>query len=184
MKDAPAPTLRRAIRFGLLLAGLLACASTNWAQPASDFPQAWLGKWKGDLQIFNGPTTTQRVPMTLEISPTDTVGRWKWVMRYGDQDARDYRLILLDATAGLYDTDEQNGIVLSERFLGGKFISHFTVMSTTLVATYERVGETLVFEILIFSADQPRSTGLGTAEIPTVKVLPGLSRHYAVLRRQ
>ena len=42
------------------------------------FPDDWLGNWSGDLGIYNSQGLKQTIPMALELSKTDTIGKFNW----------------------------------------------------------------------------------------------------------
>ena len=55
----------------LLLAGCSKRMATLSHFPKENFPQAWIGDWSGELIIYNTKGIKQKVPMALEIQPTD-----------------------------------------------------------------------------------------------------------------
>ena len=79
------------------------------------FPDDWLGNWLGDLRIYNSQGLKQTIPMSLELSKTDTIGKFNWAIIYGQDSTaqkRDYQLIEIDSSKGHYLIDEKNGIFL------------------------------------------------------------------------
>ncbi len=145
-------------------------SETNTQLP---FPDSWAGNYGGTLEIFNGKGKAQEVPMELHIAPTEVDSVFKWVIIYGEdkeKGKRDYRIIKRNPEAGIYVTDELNSIVLEDYFLGGKLISRFAVGKSLLLATYEKIGSDIHFEILSGKKGHSSETGgeNDTDEIPKV----------------
>ena len=150
------------------------------------FPQAWEGKWYGDLIIYANAQEVQRVPMQLHILPLDN-GRHTWGIIYGPdtiQGLRPYELRPKDPSRGFYQTDEQNGIVLEDFLHGNALYSRFEVMGNLLLSIYERTPEGITFTIVSGSSQAISSTGGQADSIPEVKsfYLPSVQKAY--LRRR
>ena len=47
------------------------------------FPDDWVGKWCGDLNIYNNQGLTQTIYMELNIAENDSTGNYDWIMIYG-----------------------------------------------------------------------------------------------------
>ncbi len=170
------------------------CATPSSAQtPAMPtFPDDWVGNWSGTLNIYGPKGKSDSVSMALEIFPIDTSreGRYTFGIVYGskEQDWRPYELVPIAPERGLWKVDEKNSIVIEGFLCGPKFVSHFTVMNSRLLCTYEKQdAETLIFEVYS-GADKPIST-TGNAEfegekIPEVKTYPLGVFQRAVLKKQ
>lgn len=131
------------------------------------FPEDYLGTWKGVLHIY--PADAE-VPMSLRLGPAlvkDSV--YEYVLTYHGQteDVRKYAIHTVDRAKGLYRVDENNSIVLSERLLGRKLSSVFTVEGSTLMVTLELLAGEIVFEVFSWNADAPETSG-GKADVPVV----------------
>jgi hypothetical protein len=136
----------------------------------SNFPGAWAGHWKGDLQWYKtGKAEPQTVNMELRISPSDS-GSWNWQIIYGKEteDNRPYKLINKDTAGVHWAIDEKNGIVLDQYWTANRFSGAFTVMNNTIFNTYYIENEKLIVEFFSLSAKPIATTGLGTAENPAV----------------
>jgi hypothetical protein len=104
-----------------------------------------------------------RIPITLEIRPDSTPGRWIWRTVFNADTVRglrDYRLVVVDAAAGRYQTDERNGIVLDETWVAGALVSVFRVGEQVLESRYAIVGDSLVHDITWWSPT-PSTTTIG-----------------------
>lgn len=128
------------------------------------FPAAWVGRWIGTLVTTAPPDRERnRIPVTLEIRPDSVPGRWVWRTVFaGDtvRGLRDYRLVVVDAAAGRYQTDEGNGIVLEDTWVAGALVSVFRVGPQVLESRHAMVGDTLVHDITWWHPD-PTSTSTG-----------------------
>jgi hypothetical protein len=136
----------------------------------SNFPSAWAGHWKGDLQWYKtGKAEPQTVNMELRISPSDS-GSWNWQIIYGKEteDNRPYKLIKKDSVGVHWAIDERNGIVLDQYWTANRFSGAFTVMANTIFNTYYIENGKLMVEFFSISAKPTATTGLGTAEHPSV----------------
>ncbi|MCB0661496.1 MAG: hypothetical protein KDC24_02055 [Saprospiraceae bacterium] len=178
--------MKKVITFTLLL---LATASFSLnAQDQTSFPKSWQGEWKGTLEIFGPQGKVNEVAMELHILPTDSAD-FTWIIYYGEDKVigkRDYLIRLVDEKSARFEVDEQNSIFLDAYLLGGKLVELFEVQSNILVATTEKVGEELIFEIISGRLNDPRTTGgevQGEETIPEVKSFPVNVRQKAVLKR-
>ncbi|MEM9544536.1 MAG: hypothetical protein AAGA77_01115 [Bacteroidota bacterium] len=139
------------------------------------FPEDWLGDWSGELEIYDVTGPKQTVPMSLQISNTDTSGVYNWVLVYGKDslaDKRNYVLKEIDKSKGHYMIDEKNGILLDSYFINDELSSIFAVMGNTLVCSYRRKGQELIFSIKMYTSEKIRVSGdtlIAEQKIPEVK---------------
>lgn len=153
---------QRATWLAVLLASLWAAAPS---QAQARFPDAWAGRWQGTLTTTVPPDSVRnRIPLTLLIAREDSGGAWTWRTVFNAdtvRGVRPYRLLAQDAARGLYATDERNGIVLDERFVDGMLVSVFQVGDQVLESRYALQGDSLVHDIVWWSAT-PSSRSRGT----------------------
>jgi len=114
------------------------------------FPEGWLGEWKGELKITKGSGVVQTLPMKMRIEATDLTGEYNWSTTFGDkaETNKPYRLKTLDKENGLYVMDEENSIKLETYLFENKLVSWYTVQGSLILASWERRGPNIVFEIL------------------------------------
>jgi hypothetical protein len=169
-----------------LLSRLAFTAAAQAPDSAVAFPEGWRGVWSGQLNIYNGAGALRSVDMELHILPlAGTPERHAWKIVYGEADARDYRLLTVDAAKGHYRIDEQNSIVLDAFLLNGKLYCLFDVVGTLLLSTVEKKGDILEYEIISGPiAPLHASGGLSVEgqEIPPVRSYETRTRHVARLR--
>ena len=120
------------------------------------FPASWAGTWEGALTTWSAPDSVRnRIPLTLTIAREDTGSAYTWRTVFNAdtvRGVRPYRLVVRDAERGIYGTDEGNGLVLEERWLAGALISVFQVADRVLESRYALRGDTLVHDIVWWSA--------------------------------
>jgi hypothetical protein len=112
-----------------------ACASAQGPRRlgASEaaFPAGWAGVWEGTLTTWGAPDSVRnRIPLSLTIAREDTGSAYTWRTVFNAdtvRGVRPYRLIVRDGGRGAYGTDEGNGLVLEEQWIGGSLISVFQV---------------------------------------------------------
>jgi hypothetical protein len=150
------------------------------------FPQSWEGNWKGELLWYKtGNDTPRKVNMELRIHKTEKADTWTWQMIYGSEteDNRPYLLRRKDSTGIHWVTDEKNGIVLDQYWVGNKFAGAFTVMGSTIVNNYWIEKGKLVAEFYSISSKPVATTGKGNDESPFVDSYGVRSYQKAVLTR-
>ncbi|MBN8677082.1 MAG: hypothetical protein J0M29_02590 [Chitinophagales bacterium] len=158
----------------------------------TNFPESWVGDWKGSLEIFNGKGKVNSVDMTVEIHKIDTStqGRYTFGMIYGskEQDWRPYELVPVAPEKGQWKVDEKNSIVMESYLYGPKLLCWFVVQGSRVLCTYEKTdNQTLVFEVISGTETAVSSTGntkQGEEEIPEVKTFPCSVFQRAVLKKQ
>ncbi len=157
--------------------------------PKDSFPHTWVGKWTGELEIWKGSGKVQAIPMTMEIEPVGNTGEFHWKTTFGDktETTKPYLLKTTDETNGLYVIDEQNSIVIESYLFDNKLVSWYIVAENLILASFEKRGELVVFEILAGSEKPVSTTGgqkIDEEDIPEVKTLPFSVMQRAILSRE
>jgi hypothetical protein len=151
------------------------------------FPDAWIGKWKGDVTIYNGKGITQVVPMELQIAKGDSAQQWKWTIIYllkdKPKDERPYLLKCIDREKGHYIMDEKNSILLDAYYYGNVFYSSFEVQGTQLNVTYRMQGKNIVMEIFFGKSEAINTTGGTSEDVPPVKSFAINGMQRAILKK-
>jgi hypothetical protein len=174
----------RYLRYFVLIFLLHGALSTAQGQEGA-FPSAWLGKWEGTLEWYQGnKPSPQTVSMRLHILPTDTLNHYTWFIQYGDRDSRPYLLKPVDLNKGHWVVDERNGILLDQFWVGPKFTSAFKVYNSTIIDSYYLEKGRLVVEFYTFVHPPARSSGLGTDASPTAESFRVASYQKAILKKQ
>ena len=117
--------------------------------------------------------------MELHVLPIENSDRYTWTIFYGEDKVagkRDYEIVPIDTTKGIYAIDEKNSIAMEGYLLGGKYFQRFEVMGSLLLTTTKKITETeLIWEIISGKLDPVSSTGkqeVDGEEIPEVKTYP------------
>lgn len=177
---------RAALLTGLAIA--LITAPTR-AQPQA-FPAAWAGRWAGTLTTWAPPDSViNRIPISLLIAREDTGSAWTWRTVFNADTVRgmrDYRLLIRDAAKGHYATDERNGLVLESTLVHGTLVNVFQVGGRVLESRYALAGDSLVHDIMWWSAtpvNRQRGAGANSESGADVTSHRVEGRQRAVMRR-
>jgi len=167
-------------------------ATTSAPATHSDaFPAAWLGRWKGAVEVLGGTGGGTGFTMELRIAPTERPDAYTWTIIYDGQMGRQERPYLLrvkDAVRGEYVIDEVNGILLPTRLIGDTLFSSFVVQGAR-VSVREQLRdagtpqERIEVELLTLDEGAPVRSG-GTGGVPEVLGWSPRSLQRAVLRRE
>lgn len=154
------------------------------------FPQNWQGQYAGTLEIFNATGIAQSLPMELHILPIDSSDNYTWTIIYGEDKvagARNYELIEVDKTKGLYKIDEKNSIILEGYLFGDTFIQTFEVQGSLLTTKTQKINDNQITWEIIFGGFEPvNTTGNQVIKgdtIPPVKAFPIKGIQKALLTR-
>lgn len=125
--------------------GLIMTAQNN----AKQFPEDFFGTYKGDLEITN-PQGKQTIQMEFHLRPTDISGTYDYIIVYivnGNRQERNYNLLEKDKAKGLYQVDENNGILLDVKCINNTLFSMFEVQGNILTTTERFYDDAMDFEI-------------------------------------
>jgi hypothetical protein len=144
------------------VAALLALSASRSLGAQASFPGAWAGQWRGTLTTYSPPDSVRnRIPISLLIAPDPAdpkAFRWRTIFNAdtvrGD---RPYRLLIENATLGKYATDESNGVLLEDTWIGGVLSSVFQVQTRVLHSRYSLRGDTLTHELTWWDAAPTRT---------------------------
>ncbi len=166
----------------------VASAPAGDVEAAARFPAGWRGRWSGPSRVENTGRGPLEFTMELVIEPTDDEKVWSWTVIYdgaAGRQERPYTLVIRDAERGEYAIDEQQGIVIPARLLGGGLYSQFDVQGARITASYRLEGSgaerRLAVEMLTTRADREETSG-GKDGIPSVVSRVPLSLQRAELR--
>lgn len=146
------------------------------------FPNNFLGIYKGDL-IINSAKGTQKIPMEFHLKKTDSTHKFDYVLIYNGA-PRNYTLVLKDIEKGLFEVDENNGIILPTKYANNTLYSFFEVQGNFLSTRFEFKKDTLNFEILFTATKNKVTTGGTSKEIPEVFGFPISTIQKAVLIKE
>ncbi|RDK89244.1 hypothetical protein C8D94_1011128 [Marinirhabdus gelatinilytica] len=150
------------------------------------FPEDFFGIYKGTLHI-SSEKGKQEVPMELHLFATDTIGAYTYTLVYGEgtsKQVRDYSLVEIDAEKGLFQVDENNGILLDTKILSNKLYTLFEVSGNLLTTFITFEKDHLIFEI-VFAPTSKKNVTHGNDEANTEVIsYPITTVQRAVLKKQ
>ena len=164
---------------------LLSVFSLN-AQQHENFPESFLGVYKGDLLIQN-TRGTQTIGMEFHLNASDTLGKYDYKIVYiaeGNRQERNYNLIVKDPEKGQYVVDENNGIQLEAKQFGNKLFSVFEVQKSLLFTTETFYEDYMTFEIIFSNSNNKVTSGGEADQSPEVFSFPVSVYQYARLLKQ
>lgn len=143
------------------------------------FPDDFYGIYKGTLLIKNAKGN-QEVPMEYHLLKTDSIGKYEYKLVYNGQ-ARNYFLIEKDKKKGIYEVDENNGIVLPTYLNKNTLHSFFEVQGNLLSSRAKFKKNELEFEILFTRLANKVTSGGG--DVPDVFGYPITTFQTAILKK-
>lgn len=170
----------------LFVCGALHAVAQEKEAEKVQFPQSFVGEWRGTLLYYKNNNSADTVAMELNILPTKIVGEYSWQIIYGTNknDNRPYILKPVDSVAGKWIVDENNGIKLNGVFKGNRFMGAFAVEGNVIVDSYYLQGDELHIEFYSFKQTLSGKTGNGTEDAPYVDLFDIRSFQKAVLKRR
>lgn len=127
------------------------------------FPKEYVGTYTGNLAVADASGVIQNVPMELIIEPTDDPKRYDYTLVYivsNKRDERKYTLVVVDPEKGLYDLDENNGIVLRANYMRQALFSTFELNNRILNSRVEFNNDgRIFFSITVTEKGDARQTG-------------------------
>ncbi len=152
-------------RFRSRWAALLLCFAVPHAPLCAQtkgFPESWVGTWRGTLTNYGGADSVKlTVPVVLTIARSSEPGAYRMRHVYNSDTTRgvkDYTLRTVDAAAGRYVTDENNGILIDETWTGGMLVGVFQVGDQVIESRSEIRGDSLVQDLIFWRAAAARTT--------------------------
>lgn len=127
------------------------------------FPKEYVGTYAGNLNVSDVTGVVQNVPMELIIKPTEDPKKFSYTLAYiisKKRDERNYTLLVVDPEKGLYDLDENNGVVLRANYMRQTLFSTFELNNRILNSSVEFKNDGRVFfNIIVTEKGDPRKTG-------------------------
>ena len=153
----------------------------NAQEQKTSFPDLFLGKYKGDLEI-SSQRGIQKIPMEFHLTKTEKDSTYNYVIIY-NKAPRNYLLKVVDKEKGLYNIDENNGIILPASFNKTTLHSFFEVQGNFLSTRLDFSENQLDFEILFTKLDNKIKTGGEASGVPEVSGYPISVFQKAVLKK-
>ena len=145
------------------------------------FPLNVVGIYKGDLHIST-VKGKQTIPMEFHLKATSDSSRFNYILIYNNI-PRNYFLVIKDKEKGIYEIDENNGIVLPAKYTNNTLFSFFEVQGNFLTTRLAFDKKQLDFEILFTRLKDKIKTGGISKEIPEVFGYPISTVQKAILKK-
>lgn len=162
--------MRKSVLISFIAAFLLTISRQCGAQQPEaptlpQLPKTWLGTWTGEMTNLGRSSPSAPISASLVIERTGD-GAYAFRTVYNNDEERglrDYKLVPVKGTSSDFVLDEQNGITLRARLVGGVLVAPFAVGDQRLVSQYRLTDAgVLVHEVLFWSGnDVVTSTGSG-----------------------
>jgi hypothetical protein len=168
----------------LILAGVF-CLGIAFSQKTNTiFPNDFYGIYKGELHITT-EKGKQKIPMEFHLLPSKTEDNFQYKLVYNNV-PRNYTLRVKNKEKGVYEIDENNGIVLPASFHNNVLYSFFEVQGNFLSTRidFSASNEFILFEILFSRLANKTTTGNTSKEIPEVFGYPITVFQKATLKKQ
>lgn len=126
---------------------LLFILITNFSFSQQLFGNRCAGTWQGEMYIYSKGKLVDSVSVQLTVAPIND-STWTWKTDYLSPKmpmTKDYKLVYKGRNE--YVTDEGDGVELMNYCFANKLYSIFETEGITLTASYELIGEILVFEV-------------------------------------
>ncbi|CAL2103452.1 Peptidyl-prolyl cis-trans isomerase ppiD [Tenacibaculum sp. 190130A14a] len=146
------------------------------------FPDDFIGVYKGSLQITN-PKGSQEIPMEYHLLKTDSIHKYDYKLVYNGQ-PRNYTLIVKNKEKGIFEVDENNGIILPTFLNNNTLHSFFEVQGNLLSSRALFSQNKLEFEILFTSLKNKIKSGGTSEDIPEVFGYPITVFQKAILVKE
>lgn len=178
--------MKRSIVIAMVLCATIVAAlsfvrAEEEMKPAA-FPESWMGKYSGPLNILGTDGPVQTITMHLEVAPSEKLGEWHWRLQYEGQPVRDYLLMEVDAERGLYRIDEKNSIILDAQRYGNELHSAFSMNGMVLNAVYRMTDGGVEFRIATVRMEAGATTG-GEGGVPAVGSHQTIGAQFALLKK-
>lgn len=127
------------------------------------FPKEYVGTYAGNLNVADVTGVLQNVPMELTVAATEDPKKFSYTLSYivsQKKQEQKYTLIVVDPAKGLYDLDENNGVVLRANYMRQTLFSTFEVNNRILNSSVEfRNDGRVFFTIIVTEKVDARKTG-------------------------
>ena len=138
------------------------------------FPEGWLGKYSGTMEIING-MNKQEVAVEFELLELKKDSTWSYKMTYKTSNqaslVKDY-LLKRSGASWTFLIDEKDGIQIDVRLMGNVFYDFYEANGMFFASRLSKVKKGLFFELMGGMKSDFRKTTTGISEITEVYSYP------------
>lgn len=160
----------------------------SFAGISQEFPEDWLGSYKGDMLIANMGLPTDTIPVEYEMVTLEEDSIWSYKMTFFSEKCgtivKDYRIV---ATSKIdqqnYFLDENNGIVMEISLMDGTFYGMYEVMDMIYISTMRYTDGNIYYDLFAAPMADPMVTATeGEDSIEATSYGPSLHQTALFIR--
>lgn len=151
----------------ILVSLFLFLSLTTFGQ--TNFPHDWLGVYEGEIELGSFNRDSDTIPIEFEFLEIEKDSIWSYKVTFISEKwgtiVKDYviRSVSKDnKTDFLFD--EQNGIVMEMTFINSGLHGMYEVMGNSYITSLRKIGDQLLFELVMTSKEEPYVTGTEATE--------------------
>lgn len=174
----------------LMRALILLFALISFTGNAQDFPQDWVGTFKGEMLIANLGRPTDTIPVDFEMLTIEEDSIWSYKMtfypeKYGTI-VKDYKIVVKSKDDKQnYLFDENNGIVMEITLMDGTFYGMYEVMDMIYISTMKYMDGNIYCDLFAAPMTDPMVTGTeGEDSIEAKSYAPSLHQTALFIRQK
>ncbi|MBU3659854.1 MAG: hypothetical protein FGM14_08300 [Flavobacteriales bacterium] len=141
---------------------------------AQAFPEGWLGKYAGTMEIINGENI-QTVAVDFEMKELQKDSAWSYIMTYKpigkEAIVKDY-IIKRTGASWTFLLDEKDGILIDMRLMGNILYDFYEVNGMFFTSRLSKEKKGLYFELMGGLKSDFRKSSTGISEITEVYSFP------------
>lgn len=138
------------------------------------FPEGWLGKHAGTMEIINGESK-QKVEFEFEMKELEKDSAWSYIMTYKpvgkEAMVKDY-VIKRTGASWTFLLDEKNGILIDMRLMGNILYDFYESNGMFFISRLSKEKKGLCFELMGGMKSDFRKSSTGINEITEVYAYP------------
>jgi len=138
------------------------------------FPEGWLGKYAGTMEIING-MNKQEVVVDFELLQLKKDSNWSYKMTYKAPgqatQVKDY-LLQRSGASWTFLIDEKDGVLIDVRLMGNIFYDFYEANGMFFTSRLSKEKKGLFFELMGGMKSDFRKTTTGISEITEVYSYP------------
>ena len=130
---------------------------------SQEFPDDWLGAYKGDMLIANLGRPTDTIPVEFNIVTLEEDSVWSYKMTFYSERfgtiVKDYKIVATSKDDDQnYLLDENNGIVMEITFMDGTFYGMYNVIDMMFINTMRYTEGNIYYDLFAAPMADPMVT--------------------------
>ncbi|MCR9172989.1 MAG: hypothetical protein NXI10_10870 [bacterium] len=130
---------------------------------SQEFPEDWLGSYKGEMLIANLGRPTDTIPVEYEMVTIEEDSIWSYKMTFLSEKfgtiVKDYKIVATSKdNKNQYLLDENNGIVMEITLMDGTFYGMYEVMDMMFITTMKYTDGNIFYDLFAAPKANPMVT--------------------------